>query len=71
MLKRFIMSLLKKRGENTVKKHRVDYLKGCVEEKVGHAISDEQYKRALERSYKQDDGCKSMQGRIDAVARYI
>jgi hypothetical protein len=66
---KFIMSLLKRKGEVSMGKHKVDYIRNCVEEKVGHPVPDLQYKKALEMSYSKN--CRSMQDRINAVARCL
>jgi hypothetical protein len=65
----WLKSLLKRRGGYTVKRHKVDYIRNCVEEKVGHAISDDQYRRAYNKVTIID--CKSLQDRVDAIARWI
>lgn len=63
--------LLRKEGEVTVKHHKIDYIRNCVEERVGHAISDQQYKKAVEATYRYRADCISMQDRINAIVRYL
>jgi hypothetical protein len=49
-----------------MKKHSVDYIRNCVEERT-RKLSDRQYSEAYSASYKKE--CHNMQQRIDAIVR--
>jgi hypothetical protein len=49
-----------------MKKHSVDYIRNCVEQRTGK-LSDKQYGDAYAATFKKD--CNSMQQRIDAIVR--
>ena len=49
-----------------MKKHSIDYIRQCVEERIGK-LSDKQYSEAYSNTYKKD--CHNMQQRIDAIVR--
>lgn len=66
---KWLKSLFKRKGGITVKGKKVDYTRTCVEERIGRQLSDEQYRRAVEASYKEDEKCRNLQERINTIAR--
>ena len=65
MVRNFRTSLNNKEGKQ-MKKHSVDYIRNCVEERMGK-LTDKQYSEAYAATFKKE--CHNMQQRIDAIVK--
>lgn len=51
------------------KHSRINYVKNCVEERIGRALGEHEYNNAYARSCKYE--CNSMQQRINAIIKSL
>lgn len=52
-----------------MKKHRVNYIKNCVEVAIRRQLSNDEFNKAYEKTI--DEKCKSMQDRINQIIKNL